>query len=94
MLKLFLVSLIYKNKAIIYLDDSNLYNIFQMSDVPPSHIRARNLTRDHYFKERFEMYSGAGNALAFIKITSAKGQSNVMSFVLGGGLVLEKEGRG
>ena len=40
------------------------------------------------------MYSGAGNALAFIKITSAKGQSNVMSFVLGGGLVLEKEGRG
>ena len=94
MLKLFLVSLIYKNKAIIYLDDSNLYNIFQMSDVPPSHIRARNLTRDHYFKEWFEMYSGAGNALAFIKITYAKGQSNVMSFVLGWGVVLEKEGRG
>lgn len=41
------------------------------------------------------MYSGAGNALAFIKITYAKGQSNVMSFVLGGGgAVLEKEGRG
>ena len=40
------------------------------------------------------MYSGAGNALVFIKIMYAKGQSNVMSFVLGWGEVLEKEGRG
>lgn len=30
------------------------------------------------------MYSEAGNALSFIKITYAKGQSNIMSFVLGG----------
>lgn len=30
------------------------------------------------------MYSEAENALSFIKITYAKGQSNIMSFVLGG----------
>ena len=65
-----------------------------MSDVPPSHVRARGLTRDHYLKEWFEMGSGAGNALVFIKIMYAKGQSNVMSFVLGWEEVLEKEGRG
>ena len=40
------------------------------------------------------MCSGAGNALVFIKIMYAKGQSNVMSFVLGWEAVLEKEGRG
>lgn len=91
---MFLVSLIYKHEAIIYLGHSNLYNIFQMLDVPPSHVRVRDLTRDHYFKEWFEMYSEAGNALVFIKITYAKGQSNVTSFALGWGDVLEKEGRG
>lgn len=55
-----------------------------MSAVPSSQASAKALTRNHYFKEWFDMYSEAENALSFIKITYAKGQSNIMSFVLGG----------
>lgn len=37
------------------------------------------------------MYSEADNVSSFIKITYTKGQSNIISIVLGG---LEKEGKG
>lgn len=49
---------------------------------------------NQYFKEWFQMqrmYSDAENGLSFIKITHAKGQSNIMSIVLEG---LEEEGQG
>lgn len=48
--------------------------------------RCTGLGMNHYLKERFEMYSEADNVLSFIKITYTKGQSNIISIILGRGV--------
>lgn len=64
-IQLWLVSLICKNETIIYLDDSDSWNIFQKSDVPSAQIGVRACTRNHGFKGRFEIYSAPEKCLVF-----------------------------
>lgn len=61
----FLVSLVCQNEATIYLDNSEPRNGFQRSVVPSSRVRVRALTRNHYFKERFEVDSRCEKCLVF-----------------------------
>lgn len=61
----FLVSLVCQNEATIYLDNSDPQNSFQRSAVPSSQVSVRALTRNHYFKERFEVDSEREKCLVF-----------------------------